>query len=357
MEEKKLISVIVPVYNSACYLEKCLDSIVTQSYKYLEIILVDDGSKDGSGEICDRYAEKDHRIKIIHRKNGGLSAARNSGLNIATGEYLGFVDSDDWIESDMYQFLIDNLVNADADIAGCGFFRTFDKYELPNDKSYTYRVLNRTEGLELLLEDRLLKGYFWCKLYKKDLFNGVRMPEGKIFEDAFTQHLIFEKAQRIVLHHIPKYHYLIQNDSLCHNMENFSYFLDALYERACYFFTKGEERFFLRAVRTYLNVLYDRYNFNINKGNTHFNAELRQRYFDFYQKSEFGFFYRSWEKFFYDLVFSGSWGALILFCIHRDYLDVKRIIKYTGLRGFYYSVLKGLLRLILQSLKNTISRA
>jgi glycosyltransferase involved in cell wall biosynthesis len=337
MEEKKLISVIVPIYNMASYLEKCLDSIVSQSYQHLEIILVDDGSKDGSGEICDRYAAKDNRIKVIHRKNGGVSAARNSGLNIATGEYLGFVDSDDWIEGDMYQFLIENL--------------TFDKFELPNDKSCTYRVLERAEALELLLQDRLIQSYFWCKLFKRDLFNGLRMPEGKTFEDTFTHHLIFEKAQRIVLHNFPKYHYVQRSDSIFYNKDNFCDFLDSLYERARYYFARGEERFFLQAVRTYFNVLYDRYNFNINTGNKQHNAELRQRYVDFYQKSEFGLLYRPWEKFFYDLVFSGSWGALMIFCAYRNYLYVKLTIKYTGLRGFYHRVLRELLRLILQRLQ------
>ena len=110
MDETKalpLISIIVPVYNVKDYVEKCLDSICGQSYTNLEIIVVDDGSTDGSGKICDAYASKDRRIKVIHRKNGGLSAARNEGLDAATGEFLGFVDSDDWIDLDMFKFLYD----------------------------------------------------------------------------------------------------------------------------------------------------------------------------------------------------------------------------------------------------------
>lgn len=119
----KKISVIVPVYNSETFLPKCLDSIINQTYKNLEIILIDDGSKDNSGKICDEYAKKDDRIVVVHKENAGVSSARNAGVAIATGDYIGFVDSDDWIESHMYQNLINILDNYDVDIARCSYKR------------------------------------------------------------------------------------------------------------------------------------------------------------------------------------------------------------------------------------------
>lgn len=117
-----LISIIVPVYNVKDYVEKCLDSICGQTYKNLEIVVVDDGSTDGSGEICDTYAQKDPRVKVIHRENRGVSAVRNEGLDIALGEYIGFVDGDDWIDSDMYEFLYELLIVNEADISVCSHY-------------------------------------------------------------------------------------------------------------------------------------------------------------------------------------------------------------------------------------------
>ncbi|PKN51066.1 MAG: hypothetical protein CVU55_13080 [Deltaproteobacteria bacterium HGW-Deltaproteobacteria-13] len=335
MEKEKLISVIIPIYNVEHYLEKCLDSIVGQSYRNLEIILVDDGSRDGSGEICDRYASRDGRIKVIHRENGGVSAARNSGLNVATGEYLGFADSDDWLESDMYKFLQNDLLSAQADIACCGFFLTFNHIEEPNDKSYTHSVLERDEALELLLQDGIIQSHFWSKLYKRDLSNGFRMPEGKTFEDIFTQHLIFEKARRVVLHNVPQYHYLQRSASISGSVEGF---LNgdchaAHYERIRYFFAKGKKRFFRRAAYVYLTALRNNYMSNINSGNDQACAGLRQRYAAFCR--EFGNIRFLWprEKLLYDLAFSRFAGALQIYLIYCRFRIYKNIIREKGIKN------------------------
>jgi len=342
-EKQKLISVIVPVYNVERYLEKCLDSIIGQNYRQLEIMLVDDGSKDKSGEICDRYAAADGRIKVIHRENGGVSAARNSGLNIATGEYYGFADSDDWLESDMYQILQNDLAGEGADIAVCGFFRTFDKYEEPNDRSRTRRVMKRAEALDLLLQDRLLQNYFWCKLYKKELFNGIRMPEGKTFEDVFTQHLIFEKARRVVLHNIPKYHYILRSDGI----SGLQSFLSedchaAFYERVRYFFAKGEKRFCRQAAITYLNALCRAY---YNAGDEQARAGQRQRYATFCRECGNGRFLRPLEKFFYFFTFSAFPGAWLIFLIYCKYRISKIVIMEEGLGAFYHRAVRTISRL------------
>ena len=120
--EKELISVIIPCYNVEKYIDRCMESVLNQTYRNLEIILVDDGSTDGTGEIIKKYAEHDHRIKILHQKNKGAGAARNAGMEIASGSYIGFVDSDDWIAEDMYEYLIGIIKEEDADIAACDFY-------------------------------------------------------------------------------------------------------------------------------------------------------------------------------------------------------------------------------------------
>lgn len=344
MEKEKKISVIVPVYNAQHYLEKCLDSITGQSYRNLEIILVDDGSKDKSGEICDRYAAADGRIKVIHRENGGISAARNSGLNIATGEYYGFADSDDWMESDMYQFLQNDLTSTGADIAVCGFFRTFDKFEEPNDRSHTRRVMKRAEALDWLLQDRLLQNYYWCKLYKRELFNGIRMPEGRTFEDAFTQHLIFEKARKVVLHNIPKYHYLIRSDSISGASQGF---LNedchaAFYERVRHYFAKDEKRFCRQAAITYLNGLCRTY---YDAGDEQTRAVQRQRFAAFCRECGNGRFLRPMEKFFYFFTFSAFPGAVLIFLIYCKCRISKIVIMEEGLGAFYHKAVRTISRL------------
>ena len=331
MKKEKLISVIVPIHNTERYLEKCLDSIVGQSYRNLEIILVDDASEDNSGKICDRYAAKDGRIKFIHSaKNCGVSAARNSGLDIATGEYLGFADSDDWLEEDMYQFLLDNLLQVNADISICGFFRNVNDFKVPNDKSHSYRVLRREDALELLLQDRIIQNFYWCKLYKRDLFDGIRMPEGKIFEDIFTQHLIFEKAQKIVVHNIPKYHYVQRNNSLSNKDSLNDDYLEAFYERVRYFLNKGEKCFSHRAAITYLEALNNLY--TINSGNKQTCAELRERYAAFCRNDDnYSLLWPS-EKFLYDSSFS---DFPLISRIYRKCRNIRMVIKDEGLRGFY----------------------
>jgi len=331
MKKENLISVIVPVYNMERYLEKCLDSITGQSYQNLEIILVDDASSDNSGKICDRYAAKDGRIKVIHRaKNGGLSAARNSGLDIATGEYLGFADSDDWLEKDMYQFLLDNLLRVNADISICGFFRNVNDFKVPNDKSHSYRVLKHEDALALLLQDRIIQNFYWCKLYKRELFDGIRMPEGKIFEDIFTQHLIFEKAQKIVLHNIPKYNYLQRNNSLSKKDSLNDDYLEAFYERVRYFSNKGEKHFSHRAAITYLEALNNLY--TINSSDKQTRTELRERYAAFCRNDDHYSLLWPGEKFLYKSTFS---EFPLISRIYRKCRNIRMVIKDEGLRGFY----------------------
>ncbi|EGP5489252.1 glycosyltransferase, partial [Enterococcus faecium] len=145
------ISIIVPVYKVEPYLRKCVDSILAQTFTDFEVILVDDGSPDNSGKICDEYASKDSRVRVIHKKNGGLSSARNAGIDVARGKYLGFVDSDDYIEKDMYELLYDNIVKEQADLSICGIYDIYAGKKvkiLPEE----YKVLDKVSAMKIVLE-------------------------------------------------------------------------------------------------------------------------------------------------------------------------------------------------------------
>ena len=193
-----LISVIVPVYKVEPYLCQCVDSILAQTYKKLEIILVDDGSPDRCPQICDDYAKKDERIRVIHKENGGVSDARNAGLDIVTGEYIGFVDSDDWIAPEMYEGLIRSLLKYNADIAACGYQESNGKRTVATksmarqEKSYTVEEAFR----EVLLSGEI--SVTMCNnIYTRRLFQNIRFPVGEIYEDRAIFYQLFGKSSII----------------------------------------------------------------------------------------------------------------------------------------------------------------
>ena len=175
-----MISVIVPVYNVEKYLPKCIDSIINQTYTDLEILLIDDGSTDNSGKICDNYAKKDKRIKVIHKKNGGLSDARNTGLNICTGDYISFIDSDDYIEPDMYDKMINTAIANDIDIISCNYNHIYNEQNFsPFFKTNTDELItNKTKLLKLIFTYQNFDLVVFNKLYKANLFKNIRFPKG-----------------------------------------------------------------------------------------------------------------------------------------------------------------------------------
>ncbi len=210
-----LISVIVPVYGVEDYLRQCVDSILAQTHQNLEIILVDDGSPDNCPAICDEYAQKDPRVRVVHKKNGGLSDARNAGLDVATGAYIGFVDSDDWIMPDMYEYLLHGIVGYRSEISYCGFVNVHDTWaDYPNVQ--VDRVCTAETALNDLFFDRL-GNFSWNKLFKAELWEGVRFPVGKNFEDIRIMHKLFEQARRVTILKEPKYYYRIRQGSIMHD--------------------------------------------------------------------------------------------------------------------------------------------
>ncbi len=213
MDERPLISVIVPVYKVEPYLRRCLDSIVNQTYQNLEIVLVDDGSPDNCGAICDEYAARDERIRVIHKENGGVSTARNAGLAAATGDWIGWVDSDDWIEPDMYEYLLKNAQAHGADIAVCSRYEVFPNRQIAWSWEST-EVLDTAGALKRLLENRTMQNFLWDKLWKRELFEGLLFPEGWNFEDIAIMYVLFERAQRVVCLPERKYYYRQRQDSI-----------------------------------------------------------------------------------------------------------------------------------------------
>lgn len=220
-ENQPLISVIVPVYNCEMYLNQCVESIINQTYSNLEIVLVDDGSTDDSGKICDEYSEKDHRVVVLHTVNGGAASARNKGLNVAKGEYITFVDSDDWIESDMYHSMLELLKNNSADVAKVGFIKEYENNSsivLGNEYDGIY--LKDEAVKKFLYHENEFCGGVWDKLYKRKLFDNVRFPEKLITEDYYVNALIYANLNRIAVSSKAYYHYRMQENSVCHQPVN-----------------------------------------------------------------------------------------------------------------------------------------
>ncbi|OLR62925.1 hypothetical protein BHF69_09680 [Anaerostipes sp. 992a] len=212
MKEEKMVSVIVPVYNIEQYLDRCIQSIVDQSYRNLEIILVDDGSKDSSGKKADSWSEQDSRITVIHRTNGGLSAARNSGIDVAKGDYLLFVDSDDWIHKDMVTFLIKNT--AKADMVCCGMLQATDIESTPMKWFKEEHIYSNMEALDLLVENKIFTSHVMRNLYPRSIFKDIRFPEGKVFEDIRIAHKIIMQIDSICILPEAYYYYYVREDSI-----------------------------------------------------------------------------------------------------------------------------------------------
>lgn len=214
----ELISVIIPVYNVEKYLKVCLDSVCGQTYANLQIILVDDGSTDASGDICDQYAKKDQRILVIHKENGGVSDARNDGMKAAKGEYIGFVDGDDWIEPNMYESMISFCQKYDLDVIAARFLEERTNEAKEDQYSGTFEIFTGIQMLEINLYgkgDRLVSNAVWDRLYKREVLQGLWFPKNKKNgEEICFSTEVFLRAAKCGYWDKGVYHYRIREDGL-----------------------------------------------------------------------------------------------------------------------------------------------
>lgn len=216
MEQDILISVIVPVYNVEQYLPKCVDSILNQTYRNLEVILVDDGTKDSSDRICDAYALQDPRVRVIHKRNGGLSSARNAGIDIASGEYIGFIDSDDWIAPEMYEIMLEAAVKNNTKLVCAG------RYDVDGETGAETiglcppadEVISGVELVRRIFTWQNIDSAAWDKLYHRSLFREIRYPVGIVSEDTPVTYRIALDAGRASMVHKPVYYYLHRPGSI-----------------------------------------------------------------------------------------------------------------------------------------------
>lgn len=210
----ELISIIVPVYNVEQYLIKCVDSIINQTYTNIEIILVDDGSTDSSGFLCDSLSKKDPRILVYHKENGGLSSARNFGIEKVRGAYLGFIDSDDYIDPDMYETLYNLIKKDNSDVSMCGLYNIYaNRRDEQVNEVKTY-LLNPEEAIKMVLDSKITSVTAVNKLYKKQIFNDLRYDFGKTSEDAFIIVRLLDKCKLISVTNERKYYYYHRYNSI-----------------------------------------------------------------------------------------------------------------------------------------------
>ena len=258
------VSVVVPIYNVEKYLNKCIDSIINQTYKNLEIILVDDGSLDNCPKICDSYQKEDNRIKVIHKENGGLSDARNAGIEIATGKYICFIDSDDFISKEYIDTLYKMCIKHNADIAECDYIKFKDEKDIIEDEG----ILQEQEYTNIEMLNRLyVKNYSikttiaWNKLYKIDLFTEIRYPKGKLHEDEFTTYKLIYKSKKVVETDKKLYYYRQNDKSIMGKKFNEKRYdaLEAFQKRKEFFKNKGNKDFYNKSDIKYQNKLINFY--------------------------------------------------------------------------------------------------
>lgn len=261
------VSIIVPVYNVEQYLEECIESILNQTLEDIEIILVNDGSTDRSLEICERYQEKDNRIKLINKSNGGLSSARNEGIKVASGQYIGFVDSDDYIHTEMYEILFNNAIKYKSDIVISKFKKFSDEDYEYNAKdiipiNYKIENFNYKQSLYQLYTERNVEFVIaWNKIYKKDLFNNLKFEEGRICEDEFMAHKILYKSKITTYVHIDLYYYRQRINSIMtskYSIKN----LDAVYalqDRVEFFYKINNKDLLNISYRYYIEMFIGNY--------------------------------------------------------------------------------------------------
>ncbi len=262
-DNKDLVSVIVPVYNVELYLRRCVNSILNQSYKDLEVILVDDGSSDSSGLICEEYAEKDNRVKVIHQRNGGLSAARNTGIDNCHGAYICFVDSDDYVHPEYVRYLHDLCIENNCEISICYHYITEeDDYRSEVNLNSAAKVFTRNEVFDLFYTD--MHGSIviaWNKLYKRECIGDIRYDVGKIHEDEGTTFRFLYNSKKIAFTKEVLYYYYSREDSITglpYNRKKLD-ILDAYENRLSFYREHSEKALYDRECQYYLSEILANY--------------------------------------------------------------------------------------------------
>lgn len=207
------ISVIVPVYKVESYIYRCVESILEQTFVDFELLLIDDGSPDNCGKICDEFAERDKRVKSFHKMNGGLSDARNYGFQHAEGEYVIFIDSDDYIEKDMLEYLYNNINRYQADMATCGAYDVFEN-KVERKQEVEEFVCSGEEAFGYILKGIYVRGEIWNKLIKSSLIRTLQFPKGKLYEDIFFTANMMKGIKCVCIGTKPKYYYVHRSDSI-----------------------------------------------------------------------------------------------------------------------------------------------
>lgn len=274
--EKHLISIIIPVYKVELYLRQCVDSVINQTYKNLEIILVDDGSPDSCPFICDEYARLDKRVKVVHKKNGGISDARNRGIKHATGEYIIFVDADDWLAKDACRVLNEILLHQSVDIVG------FDHAETKEDESFSDYKCNRqlTVISAADMYKKYMRGELWqhsacSKIYKKELFEHIKFPLGMLGEDYATTYLLLSVSNRVAHVNMGLYFYRIRPESIMR--QNSVKLVQDVYRTACAIYEFEKQKFPEEAIlseKAYCNCLLKTYARLFNEDRVLYRKEL-----------------------------------------------------------------------------------
>lgn len=214
MMKEELVSIIVPIYNVEDYLDRCIESIVLQSYRSIQIILIDDGSTDSSSKICDAWKEKDNRIEVVHKENGGLSDARNCGLDCASGQFITFIDSDDFVENDYIEYLYRLIKENNTDISICAYYIDRGDESISKGKGHISCKLEPDIAIKKMLNDEGFSISATSKLYKNEIFKGIRFPIDRLCEDNGTTYKLIMKANSVYYGAQAKYHYIIREGSI-----------------------------------------------------------------------------------------------------------------------------------------------
>lgn len=282
--EENLISIIIPIYNTKNYLDKCLSSVINQTYKNLEILLIINTDTDDFQTLCQKYKTLDSRIKILHVSNVSVGEARNIGLKHSTGNYISFIDSDDYINPDMIELLLKNIIKTNADIADIGFAKEFNNQLEKKIFSDKIEVLNQTDALVELLKNQKLQSYVWNKLFKKEVWNNIWFSPDKMFEDIDIMYKLFLNVNTLVVIDSLKYIYVQRNTSIVHT-HNSSFILDKLnviidrynHLRNCYsnqilFFNKYA--IITNIIEIFITIVLEEYNDIYNDFLSHYNLFL-----------------------------------------------------------------------------------